>query len=448
MPMSQRISELQPGSRFDSFFVVTEVRESTTRTGNRYLTVNVKDATGSAVGRIWSPGDTCPDGLDAPGIYRLTGKIDTFREEIQLAIEVAVPYQPSPDEYDQLLAASRWTPEVLEREVRGHLDARLRSDAMRRLLNAVLQDPDVVARYWIAPAATGNHHAYRSGLAEHTLSMLRLASSIADHYAAYYPGRVDEDILIGGILLHDLGKIWELEGDLAPTYSTVGRLVGHIPMGAIFIERVAHALGGIPDVLVWELQHLVLSHHGQLDFGSPKRPKTVEAQILHLIDNIDAKTNTIVHMAEDEGWTSYIRAFERPMLNPQAMRESWTTPPPGALHDRGPGNPVSDRTSTPQGSGTSTPPAGTPPEQSSEASSRAMGAPPDGGATAPDVSAASTRAQAADTLSATLGDDNTPPNAAEARGVEETAPPTEDSGLEPSSETGEASPNLNLFDGL
>jgi hypothetical protein len=148
---------------------------------------------------------------------------------------------------------------------------------------------------------------------------------------------VDGDLLIAGALLHDLGKVWELSGELATEYTTVGKLVGHIPMGATFVAELARELGDIPDELVWELQHLVLSHHGELAFGSPKRPKTLEAQLLHFVDNIDAKTNTILHEARKPGWTGFLRNFERPLLNPLELRRSWTEPPPGAVSTHGPG---------------------------------------------------------------------------------------------------------------
>ena len=333
----KRLAELQNGERLESFFVVASNRVGTTRKGDEFWTLTLRDVTGSMNGRVWQPSEACPQGLELPGVYTIVGRVDSYRDELQLVVDHMKPYRPTPEEYDSLVPASRWSPEVLESEIRAHIEANVRAAILKRLLLHAMDHPTVKPRLSVSPAASANHHAYRSGLAEHTLSMMRIATTLAGHYSAYYPGLVDGDLLIAGVLLHDLGKVWELEGDLAADYSTVGRLVGHIPMGAAFVADLARELGDIPDELVWELQHLVLSHHGQLEYGSPKRPKTIEAQILHYIDQIDAKTNTFFTALEKPGWTPFQRNMGRPLLNPADLRKTWTTPPPGETGTRGPG---------------------------------------------------------------------------------------------------------------
>jgi 3'-5' exoribonuclease len=237
------------------------------------------------------------------------------------------------------MPCSVWEPGVLVNELRLHIELAVRAPVLRRLLLAVLEHPEVRDRLPVSPAAAGNHHAYRAGLVEHTLSMMRLASLIGQHYTQYYPGVIEPDLLVAGVLLHDLGKVWELEGDLVTTYSTPGNLVGHIPMGAAFIERVAREQGGIPIELVWELQHLILSHHGQYEYGSPKLPATIEAQILHFIDTMDARTNTFVGELGQEGWSFSNRIPGKVVLNPAALRRTWAEPSMGKVSDRGPGAP-------------------------------------------------------------------------------------------------------------
>ena len=338
--MNERIEQLDVGDAIDSFFVVAALREGTTRNGSTYLTLTLRDATGSRTARVWSPNEACPQGLDGvPGIFRVRGKVEAYREELQFNLDALEPYTPREHEFDALLPTSRWAGSVLVDEIRAHIESVVRSSALKRLLFATLEEPDVAERLASHPAAKLNHHAYRGGLAEHTLSGMRLATLIAGHYAAYYPGRVDGDLLVAGFLLHDIGKVWELEGELAPDYSTFGRLVGHIPAAAAFIKQVADKIGDIPDELVWELQHIILSHHGQLEYGSPKRPKTLEAQLLHFIDNIDATTNTFVSVLESPGWSPFQRNYGRPLLEPSEMRARWTTPPPGEVGERGPGAP-------------------------------------------------------------------------------------------------------------
>jgi 3'-5' exoribonuclease len=208
---------------------------------------------------------------------------------------------------------------------------------MRTFLFAVLDEPTVVERFFAWPAASGNHHAFRSGLAEHTLSMMRLASVAADHYAAYHPGLLNKDLLIAGVLLHDLGKIWELSAGLVTDYTTVGRLVGHIPMGATFVEKMARTIDGFPEDLIWELQHLVLSHHGLLEYGAAKLPTTPEAQLLHYVDNIDAKLFSFSQVQSANGWSFNTRSLGRPLFVPPDSTRTWAAPLVVPDMSRGPG---------------------------------------------------------------------------------------------------------------
>ena len=338
--MPARIQQLENGARLDSFFVLSDVRAAETKTGATYYSVTLRDITGRASGRIWSAAAVCPAGPPAPGVYWVTGRVESYREELQFIIDKLAPYQPAAGEYDQLVPASRWPADVLFNELRLHIEQMVRAEPIRRLLLTILQEPDVVARFPVWPAASSNHHAFRSGLAEHTLSMMRLATTVADHYAAYHPGLVNRDLLIAGVMLHDIGKVWELEAGLLTEYTTVGRLVGHIPMGAMLVERVARTLGDIPQSLIWEIQHLVLAHHGEYEYGSPKRPKTVEAQILHYVDQIDAKVQ--VFSASTPGWQTYNKSLSRPTYAPTPDDRPWAEVHDGPIGPRGPGLPAVD----------------------------------------------------------------------------------------------------------
>ena len=338
--MSLRISELEANSTITSFFALASLREARTRTGSSFYNLLLQDRTGTASGKVWSPAEVWRDDVTVPGVVKVRARVETYRDEIQLNIEAIEPYRPTAEEYDALMPCSRWAPDLLLDEVRLHVQTVVRSDVLRRLLLAVMDHPEVVPRLSTTPAATGNHHAYRAGLIEHTLSMMRIASLLAGHYVNYYPGMVDGDLLVAGVLLHDLGKVWEIEGELVTTYSTVGNLVGHIPMGAAFIERVAREIGDVPRELVWELQHLILSHHGQYEYGSPKLPATPEAQLLHYIDNLDAKTNTFWANMPDEGWAHTHKLPSKMVLNASSMRSGWANPVVLDVGARGPGVPI------------------------------------------------------------------------------------------------------------
>ncbi len=341
--MADRLSDLSSGAAVSSFFVVARAQTAQTRAGADYLVLTLRDATGTMAARVWDPADVCPQGIEAPGVYAIRGRVDSYRDELQVIVDGVRAHEPTHDEMGELVPTSRWQPAVLVDAIRAHIEAAVRAPILRRFLLAVLDHPDVVERLPGAAAASRNHHAYRSGLAEHTLSGMRLATTIADHYARYYPGLVDGDLLVAGFLLHDLGKIWELEGDLDTDYTTEGRLVGHIPMGATFVRTLAAELGDVPQELVLELQHLILAHHGELAYGSPKEPQTIEAQLLHYIDQIDAKTNTFHAALGAPGWTDWVRSMRRTLLEPSELRASWTEPPPGAIGDDGPGTPAAGR---------------------------------------------------------------------------------------------------------
>jgi putative nucleotidyltransferase with HDIG domain len=162
-----------------------------------------------------------------------------------------------------------------------------------------------------APAAKGFHHAYLGGLLEHTLSMVRILDFLASHYPT-----ASRDMLIAGGILHDIGKIEEFSYDRAIDYSTPGRLLGHIYLGVEMLDRKIAAIEGFPEGLALELKHVVLAHHGELDFGSPKRPKTVEALIVHFVDDLDAKVIAFREFignsgGEESEWTLFHRFFER-----------------------------------------------------------------------------------------------------------------------------------------
>ena len=166
-----------------------------------------------------------------------------------------------------------------------------------------------------APAAKGLHHAYVAGLLEHTLGVAKLA----DRVAPLYP--VHRDLLLAGAFLHDVGKVEELSAGAGFDYTDAGRFVGHIVLGTRMVRARAEAIEGFPEPLLLHLEHMVISHHGELEWGSPKRPKTVEALLLHALDNLDAKTQAALEAirkadAQAGDWTGFAKLFERPLYRP------------------------------------------------------------------------------------------------------------------------------------
>ncbi len=194
--------------------------------------------------------------------------------------------------------------------------AALGNDHIRRLLDAFLDDPDIAARYKFAPAAKSIHHAFRSGLLEHVLSLARLAKLASGHYNA-----VDFNLLLAGVVLHDIGKIYELSYDRAFGYSPEGQLLGHIAIAIRMIADKIRAFPEFPVELRNLIEHMVLSHHGQLEFGSPKLPVFPEALLLHYLDDMDSKMECMrVLIDKDPQATGYFTTYS-PTLTRVALRK-------------------------------------------------------------------------------------------------------------------------------
>lgn len=306
---------------------LSEIKPRKTRNGADYLDLKLRDATGEVPAKMWQTSPDVVAHLTPPCTVQVVARVDAYQGRMQLVVEHLEAYEPTEDEYQNLIPTSAWSAELLWQEIEAHLRHEIEDEVLWELIEAVLSHPLVLERAKTIPAASYNHHAYRAGLAEHMLSMLRLTSNIAQHYHNYYAYPVHRGLLAAGVLLHDLGKIWELSGDVGAQYTDEGKLLGHIFMAARWIEDIATPLN-TPRALVVELQHLVLSHHGKLEFGSPKLPQTIEAMILHHVDKLDADMNQWMAALSSPGWTQYQRNYQRAFLRPDHMRETWT--PTGA----------------------------------------------------------------------------------------------------------------------
>jgi 3'-5' exoribonuclease len=204
----------------------------------------------------------------------------------------------------------------------------IRNVHLKRLLAAFFEDPELISLYRSAPAAKGMHHVYLGGLLEHSLAVAKLVDSVVPLYEG-----VDRDLLIAGALLHDVGKVREMAYSRSFDYTDEGKLLGHITIGVEMVQEKIAAIGGMPRDLSMLLKHMLLSHHGQYEYGSPKRPKTVEATILSYLDDLDSKINGIrSHFARETDanarWTSYHRLYDRYFFRDNCRQEREEPPPP------------------------------------------------------------------------------------------------------------------------
>ena len=303
------ITDIKAGDRVDDIFVLSEKILSQKRDGNNFLNVTLSDKTGTIKGVVWDNVDQIAAGITSGDFAHVNGSVSDYRGTLQVVIKNMEPFSPDRvDPSDFLPQTSRDIEGMFERLVK-RMDS-ITTDYLKALIDAFFKDKEFVNKFKTAPAGKKMHHAYIGGLLEHTLSMASLADKIAGHYSG-----IDRDLLLSGAILHDIGKIDEFEYQFKIDYSDKGRLLNHIVIG---IEMVDDKLSGIehfPEDQMLLLKHLIVSHHGTREFGSPEPPKTIEAVLLNYIDEIDSKVNAIRDFIAsedpDETWTSYHRLLER-----------------------------------------------------------------------------------------------------------------------------------------
>ena len=309
----QPLKTTRAGESIANILRVLEKRVQRTRAGKPYLALKLGDKSGNLPARIWEEAEHYGDLFELGDFVFVQGLAETFNGTLQLRVthlERVSSEAVNPADFER---TSPFDPTRMLEELGSLIEARVNRAEVRRFLLAILDAREVRERMLKAPAAKGNHHAYVAGLLEHTLSMVRLAVAVADHYQAYYPGLVNGDLLVAGAFLHDIGKLWELSPGLGIDYTDEGRLVGHVVIGVELITRTLDRLEIRDAELTLRLKHLVLSHHGELEFGAAVMPQTPEAQLLHYIDQIDARMNMFAEaMSEgDERWSRFVRPLGR-----------------------------------------------------------------------------------------------------------------------------------------
>jgi 3'-5' exoribonuclease len=330
------VSELEPNRVITTSFLVhsKEIRQK--KSGELYLSLLLADRTGELDAKMWDNVNEFLEAFDRDDFVKVKGLIQIFHNRPQLTIHKVRRMDDSEIEFADYFPSSKRDPEEMWAELRG-IVAGLSNPHLRALLDAMLADPDIAARFRRAPAAKHIHHAFLGGLIEHVLSLCALAKRVAPHYAT-----IDLDLLLTGVVLHDIGKIYELNYERGFSYSNDGQLVGHI---AIALRMVADKLRGLPDfpprlrVLV---EHMILSHHGHLEFGSPKVPQFPEALMLHYLDDLDSKMECMRALVQNdrqlEGcFTGYSSTLERTVLKMDRYWAEETPAPRAGAVDRGPG---------------------------------------------------------------------------------------------------------------
>lgn len=305
------IKEICDGQIIRALFLVKEASRGETKNGKPYLMLTLADKTGEIAGRVWENADQLLDYCTVGGFINITAQAQEFRGSLQLRITDVTPVDPAGVDLSLFLPASPFDIEEMATELRKTLK-RVKDKDLRDLLQKIFKDSTFFDRFKHAPAAKNMHHAYIGGLLEHTLAVARLAENVA----VLYP-TIDSSLLIAGALLHDIGKVEEFAFvNNQIDYSDRGRLVGHMTLGLEMLQEKVRSFPGFPEEVATRIKHLILSHHGRHDYGSPVLPMMLEAFVLNLIDDLDAKVNYVGRLgsqARSNGyqWTDYQRTLER-----------------------------------------------------------------------------------------------------------------------------------------
>jgi 3'-5' exoribonuclease len=306
------VADLAPGIEFVGFYVARNARLVSFRDPwrGKYLRLQLFDRTGLIDARLWDRAEEVFQDVKEGGPAKVAGIVEIFREELQVNVRrlrAARPEELDIADFIRVTArdpAAMW--ETVMQAVGDIEDAQLAA-----VVHHFYSDLDWASRFIEAPSARRIHHAYRSGFLEHIYELLILARPLMELYP-----EIDRDLLWAGILLHDIGKLEELTLGWDTDLTLEGHLVGHIVLGARMVARAIDAIDNFPKARAAELLHLVVSHHGRLEWGSPRRPKSIEAIALHHLDNLDAQVNRIKMLTDSartngEIWTAYDRTLAR-----------------------------------------------------------------------------------------------------------------------------------------
>lgn len=332
------VQKLKEQDRIKGQMLVTEKHLQTTKDGKPFLRLQLMNRTGSIEAVLWNNAEAAYQLLcgSTQQVVDLKGEVTLYQQERRIRLHSVSPAPEQTAGLEEFLPTSARDPGEMADELRRTI-RKVGNPFLRRLLESIFRDPEIWEAFRNAPAAKRMHHAYRGGLLEHSLSLARLAQLAHKNYPF-----LDQDLLLAGALLHDLGKARELRADLGFDYSDDGRMIGHILLGIETLQRKIDGIPEFPASLASSLKHLVISHHGEMEFGSPKPPMTVEAICLHGLDDLDAKLWGVhdflrTEAAPGKQWTAFHRVHQRYFYIP----ESYTAdqPPPEVFPDEPEENP-------------------------------------------------------------------------------------------------------------
>lgn len=304
------IGELREGERINEIYLCKQKQTAMTKAGKPYESLVLQDKTGTLDAKIWDPSSNGIEECDALDYVSVMGDVISFQGNLQLNIKRLRKTSEGEYEPADYLPVSQYDVEEMYRELQGYVKE-LTNPYLKKLAGDLfLEDADFAKRFQFHSAAKSVHHGFVGGLLEHTLSVTKLCASFADTYRI-----LNHDLLITAALFHDIGKLEELSVFPENDYTDEGQLLGHIAMGMEIVGMRIRAIDGFPRRLANELKHCILAHHGELEYGSPKKPAIPEAVALNFADNLDAKMETMKELfvnvpVGNTDWQGYNRLFE------------------------------------------------------------------------------------------------------------------------------------------
>lgn len=308
------VKQLRPGQEVNGTFALRSAKLLPFRDGSgHYLAVVLGDRTGQVEGRVWESALEIYQSCRAGDIVRIQGQVNEYNGRVQIQITAMYPCRDSEIDPGRFIPSSKLDAETAGARLNALLDS-LKDPHLKGLLTLIFTDEKFISTFFMAPAAKRNHHAATGGLAEHSLGVAAAAERVAE----VYPG-LDRDLLVAGALLHDLGKVEEYRIGTDIDFTDEGRLLGHIVLGVRLLDKYINQLPDFPEDLRLKITHMIVSHHGQYEWQSPKRPKFLEAAVLHHLDMIDAEVDMFSSAVEnrengEDSWTGWVKGLERPVF--------------------------------------------------------------------------------------------------------------------------------------
>lgn len=302
------ISDLQGKEEIESVFLVKIINTMEDKSGKKYFNIILTDSTGDLESRLWNYSTEVESSITKNSFVKVRGKLNFYQGRKQFIVNQIHKLDNSEVNLDDFIMKASEDPDVMYKKLLKVIDG-LSDVYIRDLLRNIVTDGEIARRLKTWQAGKSIHHAYKSGLIEHILSCTEVALVLSRHY------RVNENYVVAGCILHDLCKIYELTDGVNVEYTEEGKLVGHLVKGLEIVDRFSYKIKNFPHYLKLHLKHILLSHHGEYEYGSPKIPQTSEAYLVHLIDLMDSKMGSIEQIKKTDSttghWSGFVKHLDR-----------------------------------------------------------------------------------------------------------------------------------------